>query len=296
MGCDIDYSGLLEKNNLQVKVVRFSSSFYKERKHLYVKPIPDKTFLTEYEKKGYLTEDYKYVGFPSELIRVPFNFFGSIPLFDDSYDLQGQFIFDRNNGGELVTLSKLPIEFNCTAFPPNNIKNDLVEVRVKEDGNLRAIGEASAFCLMLRIIALRWWPELEVSDDYDNYKWVSTFLAGTTLEKKLLNERLDFDACLELFNDEYDFWFPPRQHFTEPAKPVVRIVPPNALEIPITELELSIRSATALKRLQIKTAGELIAYSPKELLKIKNCGRRSVREIQGVLEDIGLYLRKDPDE
>lgn len=51
MGCDIDYSGFLEKKNLQVKVVRFSSSFYKERKHLYIKPIPDKTFLTEYEKK-----------------------------------------------------------------------------------------------------------------------------------------------------------------------------------------------------------------------------------------------------
>lgn len=172
----------------------------------------------------------------------------------------------------------------------------MVEVRVKKDGNLRAIGEASAFCLMLRIIALRWWPELEVSDDYDNYKWVSAFLAETILEKKLLNERLDFDACLELFNDEYNFWFPPRKHEPEPTKPILRIVPPNAMEIPITELELSMRPATALKRLQIKTAGELIAYSPKELLKIKNCGRRSVREIQEALKDIGLYLRKDPAE
>lgn len=59
---------------------------------------------------------------------------------------------------------------------------------------------------------------------------------------------------------------------------------------PITELELSVRSANCLEAANIKTIGDLIQKSEPQMLKYKNFGKKSLLEIQSILTNMGLQL------
>jgi DNA-directed RNA polymerase subunit alpha len=59
---------------------------------------------------------------------------------------------------------------------------------------------------------------------------------------------------------------------------------------PVSELELSVRSANCLKNANIKLIGELVQKTEAEMLKTKNFGRKSLNEIKGILENMGLSL------
>ena len=59
---------------------------------------------------------------------------------------------------------------------------------------------------------------------------------------------------------------------------------------PVSELELSVRSANCLKNANITLIGELVQKSEAEMLKTKNFGRKSLNEIKGILEEMGLSL------
>lgn len=62
---------------------------------------------------------------------------------------------------------------------------------------------------------------------------------------------------------------------------------------PITELELSVRSANCLEAANIKTIGDLITKTEAQMLKYKNFGRKSLSEIQAILSEMGLALGMD---
>ena len=62
------------------------------------------------------------------------------------------------------------------------------------------------------------------------------------------------------------------------------------MKMPVSELELSVRSANCLETAKIKTLGELITKSESEMLKYRNFGKKSLTEIGGVLESMGLSL------
>ncbi|MBN2125346.1 MAG: DNA-directed RNA polymerase subunit alpha [Deltaproteobacteria bacterium] len=59
---------------------------------------------------------------------------------------------------------------------------------------------------------------------------------------------------------------------------------------PVSELELSVRSANCLKNANITLIGELVQKSESEMLKTKNFGRKSLNEIKAILEEMGLSL------
>ncbi|MBW1816425.1 MAG: DNA-directed RNA polymerase subunit alpha [Deltaproteobacteria bacterium] len=59
---------------------------------------------------------------------------------------------------------------------------------------------------------------------------------------------------------------------------------------PVSELELSVRSANCLKNASITFIGELVQKSEPEMLKTKNFGRKSLNEIKSILEEMGLSL------
>lgn len=59
---------------------------------------------------------------------------------------------------------------------------------------------------------------------------------------------------------------------------------------PVSELELSVRSANCLKNANITLIGELVQKTEGEMLKTKNFGRKSLNEIKGILEEMGLSL------
>ena len=74
---------------------------------------------------------------------------------------------------------------------------------------------------------------------------------------------------------------------------------------PVSELELSVRSANCLKNANIRLIGELVQKTETEMLKTKNFGRKSLNEIKGIMEEMGLSLGitldnfplpKSPDE
>lgn len=59
---------------------------------------------------------------------------------------------------------------------------------------------------------------------------------------------------------------------------------------PVSELELSVRSANCLKNANITLIGELVQKTESEMLKTKNFGRKSLNEIKAILEEMGLTL------
>lgn len=65
-------------------------------------------------------------------------------------------------------------------------------------------------------------------------------------------------------------------------------------DILVEELELSVRAYNCLKRAQIHTISDLLAYSQEDLLEIKNFGRRSAEEVIEALEKkLNIYLPKE---
>jgi len=59
---------------------------------------------------------------------------------------------------------------------------------------------------------------------------------------------------------------------------------------PVSELELSVRSANCLKNAEITLIGELVQKTESEMLKTKNFGRKSLNEIKTILNEMGLFL------
>ncbi len=64
----------------------------------------------------------------------------------------------------------------------------------------------------------------------------------------------------------------------------------QVLEIPVTDFELSVRSRNCLKKMNLRTLGELIQHTEQELLSYKNFGETSLQEIKDMLASKGLYL------
>lgn len=62
------------------------------------------------------------------------------------------------------------------------------------------------------------------------------------------------------------------------------------LDIPISDFELSVRSRNCLKKMNIKTLGDLLKTSEQELLSYKNFGETSLNEIKALLAQKGLRL------
>jgi DNA-directed RNA polymerase subunit alpha len=58
----------------------------------------------------------------------------------------------------------------------------------------------------------------------------------------------------------------------------------------VDELELSVRSANCLENANIKYIGDLVQKTEAEMLKTKNFGRKSLKEIKDILTDMGLNL------
>jgi DNA-directed RNA polymerase subunit alpha len=64
----------------------------------------------------------------------------------------------------------------------------------------------------------------------------------------------------------------------------------------IDELELSVRSVNSLKNANIHTLRDLVRRSEKDMLETKNFGRKSLEEVQEVLQGLGLHLGMDVPE
>jgi DNA-directed RNA polymerase subunit alpha len=67
----------------------------------------------------------------------------------------------------------------------------------------------------------------------------------------------------------------------------------SLLKMKVDELELSVRSSNCLKAADIKTLEDLVQKSEADMLKYRNFGRKSLSELQGILEKLGLQFGMD---
>ncbi len=67
-------------------------------------------------------------------------------------------------------------------------------------------------------------------------------------------------------------------------------IPDEKYNMPVEQLDLSVRTMNCLRRSGIATIGELIGKGPKELLKLRNFGQKSYLEIEERLNSLGLSL------
>jgi hypothetical protein len=217
MGCDFFYSGNLPSPELQEKVVRFWTSTFRDPSCLVISPY-DLPPVTTLFLRNHVTRnrDHRlFLGTPQ-----PFQLFGVILIstVDGSLDDQGQLVFDRSRQGALVRVRRLPKVFG---LKPNDRATDeqtlqgwlksgqvhwtgggspQVDVEVEEGGHLRLLDDLMPMALLLNIMRIRWWPDLDLGDDMQMCSYVAEALAANpALASSLRDESKDFLECQRLF-------------------------------------------------------------------------------------------------
>ncbi|NJR65987.1 MAG: DNA-directed RNA polymerase subunit alpha, partial [Leptolyngbyaceae cyanobacterium CRU_2_3] len=95
------------------------------------------------------------------------------------------------------------------------------------------------------------------------------------------------DILVDLFNPLREIDFAPIDDLDEGTDD-----PSN--QIPIEELQLSVRAYNCLKRAQINSVADLLDYTQEDLLEIKNFGAKSAEEVIQALQDrLGITLPHD---
>ena len=67
----------------------------------------------------------------------------------------------------------------------------------------------------------------------------------------------------------------------------------KALETSIEDLDFSVRAYNCLKRAGIHTLQDLVNKSESDMMKIRNIGKKSLKEVLDKIRDMGLVLRDD---
>ena len=70
-------------------------------------------------------------------------------------------------------------------------------------------------------------------------------------------------------------------------------IPDEKFNMPVEDLDLSVRTMNSLRRGGITTVGELVSRGEKELLSLRNFGQKSRQEVEERLAAIGLTLASD---
>jgi len=73
-------------------------------------------------------------------------------------------------------------------------------------------------------------------------------------------------------------------------------IPDEKYNIPVEQLDLSVRTMNCLRRGGISTVGELISKGEKELMALRNFGEKSKRELEERLSELGISLTPPVEE
>jgi DNA-directed RNA polymerase subunit alpha len=103
---------------------------------------------------------------------------------------------------------------------------------------------------------------------------------AVAISAKILREQ--FTIFLNFEDEDAPVEVKPQATASSPAN--------DALLKPVSELELSVRSANCLQNANIKYIYELVSKTEGEMLRTKNFGRKSLNEIKEILTIMGLGL------
>jgi len=127
---------------------------------------------------------------------------------------------------------------------------------------------------------------VEQITDYDRLSlevWTDGSIApseSVAIGAKIMRDHLDL--FINLFDNAEDIG----TMVDKPENPKERV-----LEMPIDELELSVRSFNCLKRANINTVEELTQKTFDDMMNVRNLGKKSLEEVKEKLQDLGLGLK-----
>ncbi len=113
-------------------------------------------------------------------------------------------------------------------------------------------------------------------------KCIYTVLETHPNHKRAILFRKDIDSSKTMFYDE--------------EKEMKKTRKNQILETPISDFELSVRSRNCLKKMKIRTIGDLLNITEAELLSYKNFGETSLKEVKAILESKNLHLGMSLDD
>jgi DNA-directed RNA polymerase subunit alpha len=91
-----------------------------------------------------------------------------------------------------------------------------------------------------------------------------------------------------------DLFNPLKDISLEPADTGADIPDDPTAQIPIEELQLSVRAYNCLKRAQVNSVADLLDYTQEDLLEIKNFGQKSAEEVVEALQRrLGITLPQE---
>ncbi len=142
--------------------------------------------------------------------------------------------------------------------------------------------------------------------------------ASFSVESARIGQRIDYDKLTlevwtdgslkpadavsmsaKVLKDHFSLFSPSEEEVVEEVEeePDEEFMKTKALlQKSVEELELSVRSGNCLKAANIKTLGDLVKKSEAEMLKYRNFGRKSLKEIADLLEPMGLTFGMDVDK
>ena len=100
------------------------------------------------------------------------------------------------------------------------------------------------------------------------------------LEERIFRE----SSKLEFFVSEF------RRKLVNQKKPAKEAVD-TFLQTRIEELDISVRAENCLQSVGIKTVADILKFSKKDLFKQYNVGKKTIREIDNFLGEMGLHLK-----
>jgi len=87
-----------------------------------------------------------------------------------------------------------------------------------------------------------------------------------------------------------------RQMYYDDDQAKLRDKQSSLLETPVADFELSVRARNCLKKMNIRTLGDLLRTTEAELLAYKNFGETSLEEIKAMLAQKGLHLGQGAED
>ncbi len=158
-----------------------------------------------------------------------------------------------------------------------------------KDGNTRIIGLIPIDSIFTPVKKCRY--EVVKTRHQDNFNcdkltlevWTNGSIVPTnaiSLAAKFLSEHFNVIVGLNDYIKEKEFMIQTEE------KPVNK-----KLDQKIEDLDLSVRSYNCLKRANINTVGELTQKTEEEMMKVRNLGRKSLKEVVQKLNEIGLTLK-----
>ncbi len=79
-------------------------------------------------------------------------------------------------------------------------------------------------------------------------------------------------------------------------KAIRQAIPDEKYNMPVEQLNLSVRTMNCLRHASITTVGEIISKGEKELMALRNFGQKSRQEIEERLKELGLSITPQVEE